>query len=829
MPEILLLKPGAQVGSNRFVLLKELGRGGMGVVWLAQDERLREPVALKFLPPEIRVDPVALDDLRRETSRSRKLSHPHIIRIHDLHEETGGLAFIAMEFVDGPTLMALRLEQQDRVFGWAFLQPLVEQLCAALDYAHGEGVIHRDLKPANLMLDGKGRLKLADFGIAAVVNDSVSRASARSSTSGTLAYMSPQQLLGEKPQVTDDVYALGATLYELLTSRPPFYTGDVTHQVLHLAPKPLDDRLAELGVENPVPPEVTALTMACLAKEPGQRPCSFRAVSDWMGLRREMQLRGESLAASVLEAPSPVIPQVREEGVDEEGRGGRRFPGWAWIVLVPVIAGVAVLLWLARFGKHNPHPTETSTQRFTNSLGMVFAPVPGAKVLFSIWETRVKDFTAFASAIRLELGSKMLSHQQDGYKERDGFNWQTPGFDQGLEHPVVGVNWEEARAFCQWLTEKEQEAGSLDRKHQYRLPTDAEWSLAVGQSLYPWGDAWPPPPGAGNYASEEIHDGNIPSYYPIITGYRDGYARTSPVGSFRPNQYGLFDLGGNAWEWCRDWYRKEMNSSLVTKAFPVLKDDRGGQYYRVFRGGAWNDPNPTVLLSASRMGDGFLEPLQRQDNTGFRAVLADAESSARADGTFQASSPLPALDSAEPGFLGLFNGVDFAGWKFSESAPEKRSWRIAQGVLVNEVANERNYCDLFTEQSFKDFELRLEFKVAPGGNSGVYLRGRYEVQILDDAGDPQPKRYSSGAIYNDLTPSVVASRPAGQWQTLVVTLAGNRVSVILNGTNVIQNKTLGVPFKPPFQSALLNQAGPIWLQGRYGNVSFRNLRIRELN
>lgn len=815
MPEILLLKPGAQVGSNRFVLLKELGRGGMGVVWLAQDERLREPVALKFLPPEIRVDPVALDDLRRETSRSRKLSHPHIIRIHDLHEETGGLAFIAMEFVDGPTLMALRLEQQDRVFSWAFLQPLVEQLCAALDYAHGEGVIHRDLKPANLMLDGKGRLKLADFGIAAVVNDSVSRASARSSTSGTLAYMSPQQLLGEKPQVTDDVYALGATLYELLTSRPPFYTGDVTHQVLHLAPKPLDDRLAELGVENPVPPEVTALTMACLAKEPGQRPCSFRAVSDWMGLRREMQLRGESLAASVLEAPSPVIPQVREEGVDEEGRGGRRFPGWAWIVLVPVIAGVAVLLWLARFGKHNPHRTETSTQRFTNSLGMVFAPVPGAKVLFSIWETRVQDFEAFFKATGHDTGEEMDVLRNGIWQKLPGYNynWRNPPFAQNDTHPVVGMSWDDARMFCRWLTVTEQRTGFLPPDMEYRLPTDLEWDCAVGiessgtspearsgtvKGVYPWGREWPPPPTAGNYGGLELRGPDWPPEKLVVEGHQDAFPHTAPVGSFPPNRWGLFDLGGNVWEWCEDWFN-------------------GQQQQRVMRGAAWPYYDQRCLLASFRRS---VNPTERGSGVGFRAVRAK-----RIGGEITAGTS----NSAEPGFLGLFNGVDFAGWKFSESAPEKRSWRIAQGVLVNEVANERNYCDLFTEQSFKDFELRLEFKVAPGGNSGVYLRGRYEVQILDDAGDPQPKRYSSGAIYNDLPPSVVASRPAGQWQTLVVTLAGNRVSVILNGTNVIQNKTLGVPFKPPFQSALLNQAGPIWLQGRYGNVSFRNLRIRELN
>ncbi|MGD1084790.1 MAG: protein kinase, partial [Verrucomicrobiota bacterium] len=125
MPETTPLQPGQAFAQGRFVLAEFLGRGGMGEVWLAWDERLKESVALKFLPPEIRGDPAALDDLRRETSSSRKLTHPNIIRIHDLHEESDGTAFIAMEYVDGTTLAGLRLERPSRVLGWDYLRPLV--------------------------------------------------------------------------------------------------------------------------------------------------------------------------------------------------------------------------------------------------------------------------------------------------------------------------------------------------------------------------------------------------------------------------------------------------------------------------------------------------------------------------------------------------------------------------------------------------------------------------------------------------------------------------------------------------------------------------------
>ena len=110
--------PGARVGAGRFVLDEMLGQGGMGMVWLARDERLGELVALKFLPPQIRFDAAALASLRRETQRSHSLSHPNIIRIHDLHEPQGEAPFIAMEYMDGPTLYAQRLQQPGEVFAW---------------------------------------------------------------------------------------------------------------------------------------------------------------------------------------------------------------------------------------------------------------------------------------------------------------------------------------------------------------------------------------------------------------------------------------------------------------------------------------------------------------------------------------------------------------------------------------------------------------------------------------------------------------------------------------------------------------------------------------
>src|SRR5947209_5903478 len=130
------LRVGQVVGGGRYLLKQILGQGGMGVVWLAHDIRLREAVALKFLPAHIAFDRAALDDLRRETLRSRKLSHPNIVRIHDLNEAPNEPTFISMEYVDGPNLHNLRANRPAKVLSWKFLTPLVRQLCLALEYAH---------------------------------------------------------------------------------------------------------------------------------------------------------------------------------------------------------------------------------------------------------------------------------------------------------------------------------------------------------------------------------------------------------------------------------------------------------------------------------------------------------------------------------------------------------------------------------------------------------------------------------------------------------------------------------------------------------------------
>ena len=261
---------------NRYTFVRILGRGGMGVVWLARDEELELEVALKFLPELVVHDRAVLDELKRETRRSLALTHHNIVRIYDF-AHGDGCACISMEYVDGATLSSLRIDRPGKVFEVEELGALLQQVCEALQYAHVRArIVHRDLKPSNLMLNTKGDVKVADFGIARSLSDSVSMLTKAGGTSGTLVYMSPQQLDGEHASELDDIYSLGATIYELLTGKPPFYSGQIDRLVREKIPPTMAKRRADLAVPSAavIPSHWEDTIAACLAKDPAARPQS---------------------------------------------------------------------------------------------------------------------------------------------------------------------------------------------------------------------------------------------------------------------------------------------------------------------------------------------------------------------------------------------------------------------------------------------------------------------------------------------------------------------------------------------------------------------------
>jgi hypothetical protein len=240
----------------------------------------------------------------------------------------------------------------------------------------------------------------------------------------------------------------------------------------------------------------------------------------------------------------------------------------------------------------------TKDEPFSNTLGLKFVPSGTEGVLICVWPTRVRDFAAFVAATRHNAMSDVFSMRKGAWAQH-GDSWKSPGFKQTPDHPVCGINWYDANAFCLWLTAYEHGCG-LPMNAVYRLPSEAEWLTAAGTAEFPWGDLWPPPADKANVAGSESRDADTGSGWTVLEAHRDDYPRTSPVGTFAPNARGIYDLGGNVWQWCSD-------------TFPGNKESR------ILHGGSWFSYEKEYLSTKHR-GDG--EADSRGVVRGFRVVLS---------------------------------------------------------------------------------------------------------------------------------------------------------------------------------------------------------------
>jgi len=267
-----------QALAGRYSIDRELGRGGMGIVYMAREVHLDRVVAIKLLPPErVVAQPQLRDRFLREARLAAKLSHPNIIPIHAV-EERDGFVYYVMAFVDGETLTQ-RVRSRGPLPATEAAR-MLREVAWALSYAHGQGLVHRDVKPDNILLEhASGRVLVADFGIAAAAGEASSDGIA-----GTPEFMSPEQALGASVDARSDLYALGATAFYAFSGRFPFEGGTPTEvlakQVTEAAPP-----LATMGL--PVPRKIASLVDHCLAKDPAQRPQNAQALAEQLGVALE--------------------------------------------------------------------------------------------------------------------------------------------------------------------------------------------------------------------------------------------------------------------------------------------------------------------------------------------------------------------------------------------------------------------------------------------------------------------------------------------------------------------------------------------------------------
>jgi eukaryotic-like serine/threonine-protein kinase len=358
---------------ERYRLRKRIATGGMGAVWEAEDTVLRRRVAVKVLSDSLGGNPAFVERFRREAQAAAGLSHPHVAGVYDYgeHAET---PFIVMELFDGENL-AERMARSPRLPPEEAAR-IAAEAAEALDAAHAAGVIHRDVKPGNIMIDGKGTVRVLDFGIAAA--SWAAPLTATGTTLGTASYLSPEQAMGGKAAPASDVYALGCVLYEMLTGAPPFSADSpVALAAAHAreTPAPVIERAPD------VPAELAEACRRSLAKDPSARP-SAAAFAQMLHPAAGAAAAAGAVAAAP-QATTQVLSPERTAVLPEDAAGttpasapgtrlAPRVGPWVWWILAALVAAAAIIILILllvggetpdRTGdRPPPSPARTQTQ-----------------------------------------------------------------------------------------------------------------------------------------------------------------------------------------------------------------------------------------------------------------------------------------------------------------------------------------------------------------------------------------------------------------------------------------------------------------------------------
>jgi len=603
---------------ERYRLIEDLDPANPRHTFYGEDESTRTRVELRLfrLP-----DPV-LTQLQEEAKRIQAVAHPNFLKVFTVEREEA-YCFAVFEWLEGFPLSDLLRVRRTLTLRESCL--LLKQIAPAVDAALAANLC-LEMNLSKVMVhfpDGFGepseelvlRCPLDEWPAFVIKMDALGRAHEPGDTA-----TGGEPEIVEGSRVEQGVIRVGLLIYELLGGKP----GGVT---------PLPNASEE---ENRV-------LRRCLT--PGR---SFATAVEFYEALSALSEGGPAVSATRTSIPLPVperdgqaqaapLPSADEvQANDQTGSGtsDRKKPLSRWVlVLITMIVFAGLGWWFASrtvtppaqppIAKATPTPTPkpvvahhaplVAGEPWSNSLEMKFVPI--GQIHFAVWQTRVRDFAAFVQATGYDASGGMSSVvTQNGFK-LNALTWKEPGFVQTPDHPVVGISWEDAGQFCDWLTRKERAEGSLSAFQRYRLPTDAEWSSAVGltretggtpeersggtKNVYPWGNRFPPPNDFGNYAGSESRTG-APQNWLVIPGYHDAYPRTGPVSAFAPNQKGVSSLGGNVWEWCEDKYKNGLN-------------------WRTLRGGSWATSRADETLSSYRRG---YDPYFRSDDVGFRCVIA---------------------------------------------------------------------------------------------------------------------------------------------------------------------------------------------------------------
>ncbi len=629
---------GLHLENGRYRVTARLGQGGMGLVLLARDTKLDTDVVVKLLHRALLHDALASVRFQREIRALVSLSHPHIVKVHDVGEH-GGVPFIVMQYLPGGNLHRRLCGADRRVVAQPpeWLHAWLPDVADALDYIHRKGYLHRDVKPHNILLDAEGTAYVSDFGLVRAAGGDSSALTGTGQPLGTPQYLAPEVMQGGDYDGRVDQYSLAVTVYQWLCGRLPFDGPVAMILVEHLTREPPPpSRWAPA-----LPAETEAALLRALAKDPGRRFADCAAFARALlapvprrPLADPSTTPTAPMAAVTAEPTPPSGPtpaadlQVAEllpprEGVSRVACPVCRTP----LKLRGSAAGKRTKCPACRTPFRVPTdlpttPTPILAAEFVNSAGMKLVLVPPGKFLMGSppdEDKRQDDEEQHPVEILrpFHLGAHPVTQEQ--YENVTGKNpshfspggagaWRVQRHDT-RRFPVENVSWEDATEFCARLSElPDEKAGG----RTYRLPTEAQWEYACRG-------------GAAEYAPFHFgrvltwREANFNGIHPYGTAEKGLFPeRTSEVGSFPPNAWGLYDLHGNVWEWCADWYdagyykTSPRASPQGPRSSPVEM--------RVLRGGCWFYDG-RFCRSACRNRSG---PRVRSAHNGFRVVCVIA-------------------------------------------------------------------------------------------------------------------------------------------------------------------------------------------------------------
>jgi formylglycine-generating enzyme required for sulfatase activity len=576
--------PSGHLLHQRYSIQSSIGQGGFGITYLAYDEKLDQEVCIKELfvsgnstrganltvYSQSTGDFSFADFVQRFVQEARQLArfqHPNIVRVLDIFQENG-TAYTVMEYVKGETLKSKI--QREGAMGEKAAMSTITQLLDAVEEVHNKGMLHRDIKPDNVLITPEGRLVLIDFGSA--------REFAEGKTTTQTAMLTPGYAPIEQYSTRaqrgpyTDIYALGATMYYLLTGEKPIPVTD----------RSLEDLVAPHQINPSISTQVSSAVMLAMELKPEHR---FQTVSDMRDAVKTLQAR-ESLKEEKQQEKAPEMQEKIPE-IKEESRSGK---AWVFFVLIALIlfGGYYFLrdnLNDGAFSKKNAYEINLPDPIQKLRSDMVY--VQGGTFTMGCTSEQVNDCYDWEKpSHQVTLSSFYINKYEVTQALWSAVMGSNPsGFSGCDQCPVEQVSWNAVQEFIKKLN-------SMTGKN-YRLPTEAEWEYAAR--------------GGRSSRGYKFSGSNNPGQ---VAWFNDnGSEKTHPVGQKQANELGLYDMSGNVWEWCSDWYEDYNSQSQTDPKGPSSGSGRVG------RGGGWDDES-RIRLSFRFI----LQPGYGFDDVGFRLV-----------------------------------------------------------------------------------------------------------------------------------------------------------------------------------------------------------------